>query len=291
MSDRMSPVRQVISRSGHGHHPEGQPQLARPSVIPYITRRRGETGDLALFLGVLPRLDGLRYLDEGWGDRDLRGVLWARCSQQLENGMPSGVPEFGDVHPARQREAMMRLRCQVCMGPADMTSLGYLFLVIQPDADSVEAGWPEGAVTTQPPLCLAHAKTAVEECHPLVREGHVALRVARPRLYGVLGTPYRFGTGGVEPVRTDGKDTQVTIPYGHERALWTLASQLVRRLCGVTRVDLDREIEASGMLDDRPAAGEHGFSPPPAATGGGSQRPDVAADAEHGQERGPGGVG
>lgn len=219
-------------------------QPARPTVIPYITSRRGEVGDLASMLGVLPRFKGLRYLDEGPGDRDHRDVLWARCSQLLKDGVPTGIPEFGEVHPARQRDAMMRLRCQVCMQPASKTSLGYLFLETWPGDREMGPGWPEGALTAQPPLCLDDARVAIKECHHLAGVGHVALRAKLPRLHGVIGTPYRFGVDGVLPAQIDGEGEEVTLPYGHVRAPWFLASQLVRRLCDVTTVDLDSEAEA-----------------------------------------------
>ncbi len=263
---------------------------ARPNVIPYITRRRGEVGDLALMLGVLPRLTGLRYLDEGPGDRDHRGVLWARCSQLLEDGMPVGTPEFGEVHPARQRDAMMRLRCQVCLESASKTSLGYLFLAARPSDHRMEPGWPEGALTAQPPLCLEHARVAIEECHHLVAGGHVAIRAKRPRLHGVIGTAYRFGTGGVVPAKVDGETEEVTLPYGHVRAPWVLASQLVRRLCDVSVVDLNNEAEAAGLMDSRSANSGRACLPTNAGALGDSVQPGSGAHVGQGQEMGPAGV-
>lgn len=261
---------------------------ARPSVIPYITRRCGEVGDLALMLGVLPRLKGLRYLDEGPGDRDHRGVLWARCSQLLEDGMPVGTPEFGEVHPSRQRDAMMRLRCQVCMESASKTSLGYLFLAARPNGHKMEPGWPEGVLTAQPPLCLEHARVAIEECHHLVAAGHVAIRAKRPRFYGVLGTPYRFGAAGVVPAQVDGQDEEVTLPYGHVRAPWVLASQLVRRLCDVTVVDLNSEAEAAGLMDSRSPICAHACLSTNAGAFGG--QPGSGAGVGQGQETRSAGV-
>ncbi|MET8676031.1 hypothetical protein ABZW18_00095 [Streptomyces sp. NPDC004647] len=105
----------------------------------------------------------------------------------------------------------------------------------------MKPGWPEGALTQQPPLCLEHAVVATQQCGPLVDRGHIALRVRRPRLYGVIGVLYQFGSQGVEAV----PGGQVTLHYGDRRAPWLLASQLLRRLCDVTIVDLDAEVAAA----------------------------------------------
>ncbi|MEU2517110.1 hypothetical protein [Streptomyces syringium] len=213
-----------------------------PTTIPHITAREGETGEAASKLGVLPRT-GLCYVDEGLGDRDGRGVLWARCSHSRdEAGRLTGAPRFGDVHPARQRECMTTFRCQTCVQPASRTSLGYLFLQSLPAESKRRAGWTEGLPTAQPPLCLEHAVLATKECAHLADAGFIALRSRRPRLLGVIGTEYQLtGRFGLEPVT----DEDVLVSYGDARALMFLASQLVRRLCDVTVVDLAAEAEAA----------------------------------------------
>ncbi|RKN09114.1 hypothetical protein D7319_14270 [Streptomyces radicis] len=165
-------------------------------------------------------------------------MLWARCSQLLHNGVPLGKPRWREVHPGRQRETMMYLRCQVCAGPASRTELGCLFLHTRPPHGTVEPGWPEGVLTTQPPVCLEHAVMASRQCPHLTDAGYVALRAKRPRLYGVFGHAYTFDRrrGRVRHVPSDG-----ALPYGHPAARWYLASQLVRELRDVTVVDLDTE--------------------------------------------------
>ncbi|MEU2874151.1 hypothetical protein ABZ769_33985 [Streptomyces olivoreticuli] len=224
------------------HDVQNHPLLTMPTTIPYITTRKGERDEAASRLGVLPHA-GLSYVNEGPGDRDSRGVLWARCSQSRDTaGRLTGVPLFREVHPARQRECMTSLRCQICVQQASRTDAGYLFLQSRHPEDPKEPGWPEGTLTAQPPLCLKHGVLSGEECVHLASAGFIALRSRRPRLYGVTGTRYRLnGTFSLEPVT----DEHVTVPYGDPTAAMFLASQLVRRLGDVTVVDLAAEWEAA----------------------------------------------
>ncbi|WP_229894922.1 hypothetical protein [Streptomyces galilaeus] len=72
---------------------------------------------------LLPHTDGrlhLHYLDEDPRDRDLRGVLWARCSFNSPEGQgqPTGRPQWKLMHPYRQMMTMQSLRCQICTNPA-----------------------------------------------------------------------------------------------------------------------------------------------------------------------------
>lgn len=188
---------------------------------------------------------GLCYRTELAQDRDDRGVLWARTSQNLTMGTsrPTGKPFFASMHPARQRATMSFLRCQVCHGEASCTELGYLFLEKADDGDT------EGITTGQPPVCLDHAVAGIENCRHLIDEGYVLLRSKVPRLHGVLGQVYTAVNHTLEPLPpllgSDGSD--LPIPYTmRELTPWVLASQLVRRLTGVTVVDIDRELAAAG---------------------------------------------
>ncbi|MFF3332642.1 hypothetical protein ACFYWX_24300 [Streptomyces sp. NPDC002888] len=214
-------------------------------LVPYITARHGEQADSLSNLSLRPGGKGLFYLDERPRDRDERGVLWARCSQSRDGNEIIGRPQWRDVHPSRQRECMEELRCQVCVGQSSRTALGYLFLATD-QTDVPTDGW-EGHLTAQPPLCLEHAKAAVEQCGHLVRTGAVALRVRVPRLYGVIGTLYRTGPDGQpEPVEFDGASASTPLPYRQRRLTsWFLASQLVRELRGVTVVELDDLVPAA----------------------------------------------
>ncbi|UNO42151.1 hypothetical protein KGS77_24845 [Streptomyces sp. MST-110588] len=218
------------------------------AAVPYITARRGEEAEITAMLGFRPGGGGLCYLDEGPGDRDDQGVLWARCSQSREDGWPVGSPRWGMVHPSRQRETMQGLRCQVCIvQPASRTASGYLFLSTRPKVTGRD--WPEGVLTWQPPLCLGCAVIAVEQCHHLLRAGAVALRARVPRLYGVIGILYTTGTDlRPVPVQVSEEARDTPLPYkDHLLRPWFLASQLVRELRGVTVVDLEREIATARL--------------------------------------------
>jgi hypothetical protein len=93
--------------------PHGTARSDRHVVAPYITAWSEEPAPPVVLVerpGV-----GIAYRDEVMADRDSRGVLW--CRTPFRPGQ--GRPEFGRVHPARQRRTMQRLLCQVCAGPAD----------------------------------------------------------------------------------------------------------------------------------------------------------------------------
>jgi hypothetical protein len=108
----------------------------------------------------------VRYLDERPEDRDERGMLWHRVSENPG----SGEPLFAQLHTTRQRRVMQAGRCQVCAGPANvwMTS---------------ESLWHEHLATFgagapfqsfDPPVCLACAQRAQKFC-PAMGRGHVFL--------------------------------------------------------------------------------------------------------------------
>jgi len=81
-------------------------------IAPYITMWSAEQ-DLLCRLVERSGL-GIGYADELPADRDAQGVLWRQTA--AHHGL--GRPEFGKVHPLRQRQAMERLLCQVCGVPA-----------------------------------------------------------------------------------------------------------------------------------------------------------------------------
>lgn len=205
-------------------------------LIPYITAREGEEADSALTLRARFGYDGvpqLAYWDEGPGDRDPHGVLWARCSQSIgPDRLPQGAPQWRLVHPSRQRETMMKLLCQLCVGPTRNADGGRLFLESASAAD-LSPGAP--VRTAQPPVCLQHARLAVTRCPRLARGGYVALMTRKCPLFGVIGTPYEYGPDGLEAL--PGNDRP--LPYGDPRLRWFLASQLVRELRDYAVVDLN----------------------------------------------------
>ncbi|WP_055545670.1 hypothetical protein [Streptomyces kanamyceticus] len=176
----------------------------------------------------------LSYADERPEDRDVQGALWARVSQSLdEHGVPTGAPLWRMVNPIRQRETMLRLRCQFCREPA-RTQDGILFVL------SAEECVPEATTTVrtaQPPFCLKHARMAPRRCSHLAEHGHVALLAQSAPLYGVIGTPHRYAAAdrSIHVLASDG----VPVPYGGAALDWMIAAQLVRTLRAFKVINLD----------------------------------------------------
>ncbi|MEU9662691.1 hypothetical protein [Streptomyces chartreusis] len=208
-------------------------------LVPYITLREGEESAPANLI-ITPEWPGqrfprLRYADEEREDRDVRGVLWARCSHtpRDERRMPTGKPRWKLMHPSRQRETMQNLRCQVCVMPA-RTPLGFVFLAgpseYEPDASSI--------ITGQPPVCKRHLRAAAALCPHLDGRPMAFLARSAP-LYGVHGTVYGYGPDGIDVVATPDHP----LPYGHPNLSTLLASQLVRRLNSFRIIDLDELLE------------------------------------------------
>jgi hypothetical protein len=195
---------------------------SRDLPVPYAAPWTGETFN-ARTLTI--RADGSRlcYRDEKPADRDQHGVLWARRRQAPGDGRP----KFGAMHPVRQRRAMRALLCQVCGSPASRTSRGWLFVMPGSPGSDVE-----GSLCTKPPICEPCAQLALRHCPHLTDS--LAVRVRKPRIWGVLGDQYAPAgpEGGITHIPTDGY-----LPYGQATpARWFLASQLVLELTRCTRV-------------------------------------------------------
>ncbi|SEP74475.1 hypothetical protein SAMN05216188_101355 [Lentzea xinjiangensis] len=184
-------------------------------VAPYITMWSAEQ-DVPCRVIERPGR-GIGYVNEILTDRDARGVLW----RQTTGRQGLGRPEFGKVHPLRQRQAMDRLLCQVCGGPADETQEGVLFLLR--DFRDDWPRWPEGMGSTEPPVCLRCVALSLRLC-PALRRGAVAIRVREFPIAGVRGTLYRHGL--LSPVT----DRAVNMPYDDPAVRWVLASALIREL-------------------------------------------------------------
>lgn len=176
---------------------------------------------------------GIAYADETPDDRDQHGVLWNGRAVRRRTGRP----EYGSVHPARQRVAMQHLLCQVCGNAAEQDARGVLWLIEDNRADW--SGWPEGLLTTHPPVCLPCAVEAAQSCPHLI-ERSIAVRVRGSEVcavHGRLWLPSAFGV----PVRGASKGV---VTYGTPAARWVLAGQLVRSLHDCTVVDLQAELGA-----------------------------------------------
>lgn len=204
--------------------PDSQSRLARAGLVPYIVRWSGERPVRTPV--IVNGRSGIGYQRERPGDRDARGVLWSRYVR----APGEGAPEFGGVHPWRQRHAMRRLLCQVCGGPADQDERGVLWLV-----GDDGRGWSDQDVTGHPPVCLRCAATARRVCPYLRNSGLLALRVRDAPLVGVSGKLY-------EPrARNPVCLGPATLAYDDPRVRYLQAAQLMRGLRDWTIVDLDQE--------------------------------------------------
>lgn len=192
-------------------------------IAPYITTWSAEE-DLPYRL-VERTGHGIGYADELSTDRDAQGVLWQRAAVRHETGRP----EFGKVHPLRQRRAMRRLLCQVCAGPADQAGDGILWLLR--DYRNDWPHWPEGMACVEPPICVPCVALSLRLC-PALRRGAVAIRVRESPIAGVRGALYRKGTFG--PVAVEAAN----LPYDDPDVHWLVASALIRELRGCTFVPL-----------------------------------------------------
>jgi hypothetical protein len=202
-------------------------------LVPFVVQREGEDAapDNLMLTAIGPGRYRLGYADEDPRDRDMRGVLWARCSfGEIDDlGKPTGRPQWRMMHPLRQRGTMQALRCQVCAEHA-RTPLGYIFLA---RPGTVDPGDPM-ILTNQPPVCPRHAPATAELCPHLTRDPMVLLAQSAP-MYGVNGVAYGYGDQGVQVV----EQPKGPIPYGHELLPTVLASQMVRRLSSFRAVSLD----------------------------------------------------
>lgn len=190
-------------------------------IAPYITMWSAEQ-DLLCRLVERPGL-GIGYADELPADRDAQGVLWRQTA--AHHGL--GRPEFGKVHPLRQRQAMERLLCQVCGGPADRTEEGVLWLMRDYRGDWPR--WPEGMGSVEPPVCLPCVAMSLRLC-PALRRGAVAIRVREFPIAGVRGALYRKGP--LTPIAAE----VVNMPYDDPAVRRVLASALIRELRDCTFV-------------------------------------------------------
>ncbi|WP_433893349.1 hypothetical protein [Streptomyces sp. CA-111067] len=174
---------------------------------------------------------GLAYRDERPEDRDRHGVLWARMTW----APGSGKPRFADMHPLRQRDAMLLKLCQVCGKPADRTREGWLFLEARGEhmANLPDPSAPYQGCTSKPPVCSGCAQLAARMCPHL--GDPVAFRSRKPLLWGAFGGVYIPNrVGRLIPRAQDDH-----LPYGRTNATrWFLANQLITELTKCTPVTL-----------------------------------------------------
>ncbi|SMD22646.1 hypothetical protein SAMN05660733_06898 [Lentzea albidocapillata] len=205
-------------------------QLAQPTriVAPYITQWGAEQ-DLTPRLVVRPG-GGVGYASELPADRDDHDVLW----QQVTARPGLGKPEFGKVHPWRQRRAMRELLCQVCAGPADRTRDGVLWLLRDYRGDW--PSWPEGMGSVEPPICAPCVATSLRRC-PALQRGAVAVRAREFPIAGVRGTLYRQGVLAPAVLGV------ANLPYDDPNVRWMVAAAQIRELRRCTFISAEGFLE------------------------------------------------
>lgn len=195
--------------------------MDRP-IAPYVTPWTDESTVPAV---VAVTASGVEYADpvQDALARDLDGALWALCG-----GTATGRPEYAaELHPERQPAAMDGFLCAGCGKPAARDERGMLWLL--PLLDAAAATSWEGVRTAIPPMCEACAEATPRLC-PVLRAGHVKLRVQEAEPIGVRGTLYpRPGEPG-EP------DTGALVLYDSPDMRFVVARQAVRELRRTTVV-------------------------------------------------------
>ncbi|NWF30884.1 hypothetical protein HW130_32350 [Streptomyces sp. PKU-EA00015] len=194
------------------------------TVSPLVERREAKGGPC------------LAYRDESPYDRDMWGALWIR--QAIGRG--KGRANFAAVHALRQRQAMIRLLCQVCGTDILAQSPERQLFVLKDTGQPVT----EGETTTAPPLCLPCALVSVRDC-PHLRTGHVAAWVGRPQVWGVAGVVYDPTT--LRPVSPPANRPTAEIAYDDPAIRWTLAARHVNVLHDVTPVQLSDLVAEAGQ--------------------------------------------
>jgi hypothetical protein len=169
------------------------------------------------------RAYSLGYKDEEPYDRDRHGVLWNR----MVSSPGVGRPHFASMHSHRQRRAMLGLLCQVCGGPADRTSRGWLFMTERDEKTQSSPHWPEGSLTTKPPVCGSCAEVALRYCPHL--KDPVFIRSRKPRVWGVFG-----GFFTLTPANVLATSDDAYLPYGAPESPWFLAALVAVELTRCT---------------------------------------------------------
>ncbi|MPZ82134.1 MAG: hypothetical protein GEV28_17755 [Actinophytocola sp.] len=193
-------------------------------IAPYITTWSGEE-DVPRQV-VERRGLGIGFADETVLDRDRHHVLWRTRTSRPGHGRP----QFGNVHPQRQRRAMRKLLCQVCAGPADQTDEGVLWLI--PDLREDWPGWPARMGLDEPPVCRPCVRLSVRLC-PALRRGAAAIRARKYPIVGVWGAVYTRTVSGLQATEVR------TVGFEDPAIRWTRAERLIRQVDDCDIVPLD----------------------------------------------------
>ncbi|MGW2210103.1 hypothetical protein [Streptomyces sp. NPDC001781] len=188
--------------------------------MPYVLPRTGEQG---LPVPVIVTSAGVSYADpaQDAACRDRDGLLW-----EAREGTPTGPPAYtAELHPARQRDAMDGLLCAGCRAPADRGQDGMLWLVPLLGAPA-DTSW-EGVRAAIPPMCAVCAELAPRVC-PVLRDGHITLRVREADPIGVRGTLHP------RPGQPGAPDPDALVGYDSDALPFVVARHAVRELHRVT---------------------------------------------------------
>ncbi|SCE19919.1 hypothetical protein GA0115261_1037118 [Streptomyces sp. OspMP-M43] len=203
-----------------------------PVPIPYVAALSSDLPFLESDLCIEVPRNGephIAYMKPRPGERDAHGNLWGRMKR-----VPGGRVLFESVDPARQRECMERLLCQVCARPAERAD-GTLFIEWQhPSEPPMRL---DKLKTDMPPLCPTCVPVSLRHC-PFLRhdQSAVVLRVRKSVPCGVAGTVYR---ADLELDRWIPSAHDAYSSYTKPRYPGMIAVRMFRRLRGVTVVDPD----------------------------------------------------
>ncbi|MFJ5721038.1 hypothetical protein [Streptomyces sp. NPDC093149] len=180
--------------------------------------------------------DGIYH--EGTENRDADGQLWPQV-----RGPQTGAPQYAVLNPLKQCQAMEQLLCQVGMGPATRTEHGLLWVLPRPTGslDDPEYDWDQGVTTTEPPVCLFHARVSAHQCPRLSTRGPVAVYIREAELVAVDGTYY-------PPPPTQARPIKTVLPIDAPDTRLMVVDHLVRRLRAATPVDITDRTLARGAL-------------------------------------------
>ncbi|MFG2950495.1 hypothetical protein [Streptomyces adustus] len=187
--------------------------------VPYITAWSSEKVTQP---APVATLHGIALPGPASGPTEDDDVLW----QWWGHGRGAGEPLWSQVHGPRQRRAMRKRLCQVCGEPADRDERGWLWL-LKDESDSGPT-WPDGEMTTHPPVCRPCAPIAASLCPHLRRRGAVAVRVAEVIVDAVYGHRHHHGPFGLYAGKAD---VFLTSSWSIK---WVVGNQLVASLARCT---------------------------------------------------------
>lgn len=196
--------------------------------VPYIAAWSAElatdiaSNDLILRTNPFTGQAQVRYRDEDPIDRDRHGILWHRVA----NAPGHGKPMFAEIHTHRQRRAMSRALCQICIAPAELWMTPEMLWKEHQAKHGPGAPYP----TFDPPVCRNCAEMAARHCPELGR-GHLYLAPRAWAITAVRGQVADPVHGGFSQPRTLALPNATRTP-DHTALRLILAKGLIATLYG-----------------------------------------------------------